>query len=135
MIPSFNSGNPNEKMSSSDESSKIDLLDSPKVIKKKIGKAFCEEGNVDCGLLTFVKYIIIPVEEFKNFKFCIERSDEYGGNCEYSNYVDLENDFKDKKLHPVDLKQGISTWLIDLLEPVRNYFEDDNIKSNVLKGY
>ena len=38
MIPSFNSGNPDEKMSSSDETSKIDILDTPKVMRKKIGK-------------------------------------------------------------------------------------------------
>jgi len=33
------------KMSSSEEDSKIDLLDDEKSVKKKISKAFCEEGN------------------------------------------------------------------------------------------
>ena len=34
------------KMSSSDPNSKIDLLDPPEVVRKKIRGAFCEEGNV-----------------------------------------------------------------------------------------
>jgi tyrosyl-tRNA synthetase len=135
MIPSFNSGNPDEKMSSSDENSKIDLLDVPKVIKKKIGKAFCEEGNINCGLLSFVKHIIIPIEQFKDNCFTINRTEEYGGVCEYKIYDDLENDFRDKKLHPVDLKQGVSAWLIDLLEPVREYFNKEDIQENMKKSY
>lgn len=135
MIPSFNSGNPNEKMSSSDENSKIDLLDTPKAIKKKIGKAFCEEGNIECGLLNFVSNIIFPIEQFRNNKFEIKRNEEHGGNLEYSNYEDLKNEFKDKKLHPVDLKQGISAWLIELLDPLRNYFENDNVRNNILNAY
>jgi len=132
MIPSFYN---DEKMSSSDENSKIDLLDMPKVIKKKIGKAFCEEGNVECGLLSFVKHIIVPIEQFKGKKFTINRTEEYGGVCEYKIYDDLENDFKDKKLHPVDLKQGVSEWLIDLLEPVREYFDNEYIRENMNKSY
>ena len=34
------------KMSSSEADSKIDLLDPPSQIKKKLKKAFCEEGNI-----------------------------------------------------------------------------------------
>ena len=49
-------------MSSSDEDSKIDLLDAPPVIKKKLKKAFCEPGNVaDNGLLAFAKHVIFPL--------------------------------------------------------------------------
>lgn len=135
MIPSFNSGDPNEKMSSSDENSKIDLLDTPKVIKKKIGKAFCEEGNIECGLLKFVNHIIIPIEQFKGDKFTINRKEEFGGDCEYNTFEDLCNDFKDKKLHPVDLKCGISEWLIKLLKPVRNYLDNDDSINNIKCSY
>lgn len=49
-------------MSSSEEDSKIDLLDSPAVVKKKLKKAFCEPGNIeDNGLLSFVKHVIFSV--------------------------------------------------------------------------
>ena len=46
-------------MSSSEEDSKIDLLDSPADVKKKLKKAFCEPGNVtDNGILAFSKHVL-----------------------------------------------------------------------------
>lgn len=60
------------KMSSSDPDSKIDLLDDAKVVEKKIKKAFCEEGNiVDNGLLSFAKFVILPL---KSLQFSIPAS-------------------------------------------------------------
>ena len=53
-------------MSSSDPNSKIDFLDPPEVIRKKIKGAFCEEGNVeDNGILAFIKFVLIPVSELR----------------------------------------------------------------------
>lgn len=49
-------------MSSSEEDSKIDLLDTPAGVKKKLKKAFCEPGNTDDnGLLSFVKHVIFSL--------------------------------------------------------------------------
>lgn len=49
-------------MSSSEEDSKIDLLDAPAVVKKKLKKAFCEPGNIqDNGVLAFVKHVLLPI--------------------------------------------------------------------------
>merc|ERR1712223_697211 len=78
------------KMSSSDVDSKIDLLDPPSVLKKKLKKAFCEPGNIaDNGVLTFCKYVIFPVVLKKDEKFVIERKPEHGGNVEYAKFEDL----------------------------------------------
>ncbi|EPQ53219.1 tyrosine tRNA ligase [Gloeophyllum trabeum ATCC 11539] len=66
MVPGLAGG----KMSSSDPNSKIDFLDPPEAVRKKIKAAFCEEGNVaDNGLLAFVKEVLIPISEMR-----IERS-------------------------------------------------------------
>lgn len=49
-------------MSSSVEDSKIDLLDSPSALKKKLKKAFCEPGNVkDNGVLSFCQHVLFPL--------------------------------------------------------------------------
>lgn len=49
-------------MSSSEDDSKIDLLDSPSNVKKKLKKAFCEPGNItDNGLLSFVKHVLFSL--------------------------------------------------------------------------
>ncbi|KAH8826789.1 tyrosine--tRNA ligase, cytoplasmic [Flagelloscypha sp. PMI_526] len=54
------------KMSSSDPNSKIDFLDAPEVVKKKIKLAFCEEGNVtENGLLSFVEAVVIPISQLR----------------------------------------------------------------------
>jgi len=51
-------------MSSSEEDSKIDILDSPSAVKKKLKKAFCEPGNVaENGLLAFAKHVIFGLFE------------------------------------------------------------------------
>ena len=53
-------------MSSSEEESKIDLLDSAAQVKKKLSKAFCEEGNVaNNGVLSFAKHVLFPLNEGK----------------------------------------------------------------------
>jgi len=60
LVPGLTGG----KMSSSEEESKIDLLDSKAQVKKKLGKAFCEEGNVDNnGVLSFAKHVLFPLSD------------------------------------------------------------------------
>ena len=53
-------------MSSSDPNSKIDFLDPPDAIRRKIKRAFCEEGTVeDNGVLAFVKAVLIPISQLR----------------------------------------------------------------------
>ncbi|KAI0064844.1 tyrosine tRNA ligase [Artomyces pyxidatus] len=62
MVPGLAGG----KMSSSDPDSKIDFLDPPDAVRKKIKKAFCEEGNItENGILAFVKAVLIPISELR----------------------------------------------------------------------
>ena len=68
MIPNITAKNNNEKMSSSEPNSKIDLLDNPKSIKKKINKAWSEPKNPENGLFTFLKNAIFPIMILKNIK-------------------------------------------------------------------
>lgn len=94
-------------MSSSEDESKIDLLDSPADVKKKLKKAFCEPGNIENnGVLAFVKHVLFPL--FKNEEcFVVPRSAANGGDIPYSTYTSLEEDFAKEKLHPADLKAGV----------------------------
>ncbi|MCA9485380.1 MAG: tyrosine--tRNA ligase [Nanoarchaeota archaeon] len=107
------------KMSSSVAGSKIDLLDDEKTVAKKIKSAVCEEGNPENGLMGFAKYVILVLKQDKKEKFIVERPEKFGGNLEYSNYGELENDFKEKNLHPLDLKNALTKELNALLKPIR----------------
>ena len=52
------------KMSASEEDSKIDLLDTPAQVKKKLKKAFCEPGNIaENGILSFCKHVLFPLSQ------------------------------------------------------------------------
>lgn len=122
------------KMSASDTKSKIDVIESPESIKKKLNKAFCPEGEVENnGVLAFMKHVIMIYKQDNNEKFIIERPEKFGGNAQYSNYEDLERDFVDKKLHPQDLKAALANELNILLEPVREAFRDQ--KELLLKAF
>ncbi len=111
------------KMSSSEPNSKVDFEDTDKQVKKKINKAYCEDGNLDNGLLPLAKYVLFRKLEAEGRKFVIERPEQYGGKVEYSSYEELETDFKNKKLSSIDLKQGVSTYLIEVVRPVREAIE------------
>ncbi len=121
-----------EQMSSSIESSKIDLLDSKEKIKKKINKAHCVEGDPENGLMDILKYLIFVIKQDKEEKFVVERSEKYGGNLEYFSFEGLKKDFVNKKLHPLDLKNAVTKEINNLLKRFR---EDKKIKQLHKKAY
>lgn len=134
MIPSLNSSTEG-KMSCSDINSKIDLLDTPKQIKKKINKSFCEEGNTTTGLFVFIEWVIFPILELKDEIFIINRGEEHGGILKFDSYSELKSAFEDNNLHPCDLKQGVSDFLINFLEPIRDIFNLEDNKELLENAY
>ncbi len=114
-----------KQMSSSVESSKIDLLDSEEIVKRKIKKADCIAGNPENGIMELLKYLIMVLKEDNKEKFVIERDEKYGGNLEYSNYKEIEKDFISKKLHPLDLKNAVAKEINFLL---RKFRKDKKLK-------
>ncbi|UZJ51218.1 hypothetical protein CBS101457_000538 [Exobasidium rhododendri] len=138
------------KMSSSDSGSKIDFLDTPSDVKKKLKDAFCIEGVVEeNGVLAFVKAVILPIsrlrQESDSLKtrrdqegiskpliledapegtlFSISRREQFGGNLHYSDYETIASDFAAKKLHPLDLKSGVADAINTLLEPIQTAYK------------
>lgn len=141
MLPGLTGG----KMSSSDPGSKIDFLDPPATLKKKLKGAFCEEGNIENNaLLSFVKSVLMPIstlrletqaqEQNPHFKpFAAEGADTPPGTIfsvprrdqttlHYSTFAPMEEDFKNKLIHPGDLKAIVTEVLSKLLEPVQKEF-------------
>ena len=85
-------------MSSSEENSKIDLLDSAADVKKKIKGAFCEPGNTENnGILSFSKHVLFPLSE--DGTMVIERPEKWGGNMVFKSFDDLENAFKTEVIY------------------------------------
>lgn len=107
-----------KKMSSSDIKTKIDFTDSIEEVKDKINKADCIEGEPDNGVMAFLKYVIMVVKEDAGEKFVVKRDKKYGGDWEYSSYLEIEKDFIEKKLHPMDLKVAVAKEINGLLSKV-----------------
>jgi len=151
MVPSLAAG----KMSSSDPSSKIDLLDPPELVRKKIKLAFCEEGNIkENSVLAFIQAVLIPISQLRLDRpqadtsggqapaedpkpfvtddapegtvFTVERSIKSGGGLiHYSSFEDMQKDFASKNLHPGDLKTAVIHAIISLLDPIRKSFQEN----------
>lgn len=128
MVPGLGQGG---KMSASDPNSKIDVVEDPKVVKKKIGAAFCEPKVVtDNGLIAFLENIIQPIQELKSgkdgiFEFHIDRPEKYGGPITYTSLDQLKSDYEADTLKPVDLKAGVTERINELLAPIRAAFDSD----------
>jgi tyrosyl-tRNA synthetase len=105
-----------KKMSASDERSKVDLLDDEETVKKKMNSAECVAGEADSGILAFLKYVVMVIKEDQGEDFVVERDEQYGGNLEYAEYAEIESDFLDKKLHPLDLKNAVSKEINKMLK-------------------
>ncbi|KAJ7280325.1 tRNA synthetases class I-domain-containing protein [Mycena rebaudengoi] len=145
MVPGLAGG----KMSSSDPNSKIDFLDTPEAVRKKIKLAFCEEGTVEGnGVLAFVQAVLIPISQLRIAQgqkafgadgapegtvFTIERDEKFGGSSHYKSYEELEKDFVTKALHPKDLKTAVASGINSLLEPIRKAFLEDEEAQKIEK--
>ncbi|SDJ21287.1 tyrosyl-tRNA synthetase [Halovenus aranensis] len=114
-----------DKMSSSEDGSKVNLTDSPAVVRDKIDDAYCPMGDVeDNGVLEYVQYLVFPVLDERDESFVIERPDEYGGDLVYEDYQQLEADFESEELHPADLKNATGEYISDVIDPVRERLTD-----------
>ena len=66
----------------------------------------------------------------------MERPEKFGGNVNYSNIEQLEKDFEEKKLHPTDLKQTVSNYLIKIVSPIREKLRiSDELFEAIKKSY
>jgi tyrosyl-tRNA synthetase len=114
------------KMSKSIPSSAVFITDTPEEIRKKMSKAFCPEGEVEFNpVLDWAKHLVL---RNKGDKLEIKRPEKFGGDKAYEDYDSLVEDFKDKKLHPMDLKGGVAESLVKILEPARKHFEKPKVK-------
>ncbi|KAL8716007.1 MAG: hypothetical protein Q9220_000674 [cf. Caloplaca sp. 1 TL-2023] len=124
MVPGLAGG----KMSASDPDSKIDLLDVPEVVKKKLKKAHCVPKVVDGnGLISFIEYVLLSVDALKTGgkgKFVVEqRTPEDGEPLVYEDIQTLKADYEADKLTPQLLKPAIIKALIDLLRPIQEEYD------------
>jgi len=108
------------KMSKSIPETSIFVHDTREQILDKVNSAYCPPKVVDGNaLIEYTRYIIF--RKLKSLR--VERPEKYGGNIEFSSYVELEAAFRNGKLHPADLKKGVADSLDRIIAPIREHFE------------
>ena len=99
MVPGLAGG----KMSASDPDSKIDLLDTPEVVKKKLKKAYAVPKEVDGnGIISFVEYVLLPIGGLKHGgqgQFVVERRPGEGEPLVYEDIKTLKEDYKADRVY------------------------------------
>lgn len=119
---------PGAKMSASIPMSHIKVYDSEEQIKEKINKAYCPIGDIkDNPILQLFQYLIFPIKKAVK----VERPAKFGGDIEFGSYKEMENAFGEKKIHPLDLKNVLSSQLIITFKKARDYFGKNK---DMLKG-
>ncbi len=109
------------KMSKSNPESSIFIHDAPEDIERKIKKAYCPEGElVDNPVMEICRYIIFNNDD----EMTISRPEKFGGDLHIGSYSELEDVFSAGQLHPLDLKTATAQKIIEILEPVRGYFDN-----------
>lgn len=111
------------KMSKSKPGSAISVIATDEEINKTIKNAWCPEKVTEMNpILELCQYLILPM----NGNIYVERNKEHGGDAYYTKYLDLENDYRNGKLHPMDLKSGVEKAIISIVEPLRKEFKGKN---------
>ncbi|OCK88183.1 tyrosine tRNA ligase [Cenococcum geophilum 1.58] len=132
MVPGLGGG----KMSSSDEDSKIDCLDAPNVITKKLRKAIAVPKVVEeNGVLLFVEYVLLPAAALsKRPGFSVERDGQ--DTLVYTNISSMRDDYQNDILTPQILKPAVTKALIQLVAPIQEEFQNSKEWQEVaLKAY
>jgi len=133
LVPSLTGG----KMSSSDVDSKIDLLDPPEAVSKKIRKAVATPRVTDeNGLLAFVEFVLLPAAALKGCKeFRVERRDGLEPLI-YTDIKQMHDDYKNDVLTPQLLKPAVSTALVSLMAPIQAAYQASSEWQEItLKAY
>nr|XP_017247128.1 PREDICTED: tyrosine--tRNA ligase 2, cytoplasmic [Daucus carota subsp. sativus] len=126
MIPGLQPGQ--EKMSKSDPSSAIFMEDEEESVNMKIQKAHCPPNVVSGNpCLEYIKYIIFPW--FSEFSVSRSQNDD----TIYNNFKALSADYESGEVQPSDLKHALAKALNQILQPVRDHFQNDPDAKDLLK--
>jgi tyrosyl-tRNA synthetase len=123
--------------SSSDITTKIDLLDDVETIISKIKRGYCPELVVENNpFLLFIQHVIFPILDMKGHtELVLDRDLKWGGPIVVPTYSQLIELYSRGHIHPIDIKQFIIGFLQDLLQPVRDLSSEQDFIELIRRAY
>jgi len=130
------------KMSKSKPDSAVWVHDSSEEIIRKLRQAYCPIPQPGADLetirleqkfnpvLDWITGLIYPA----GLILTLERPEKFGGNKPYSTYVELETDYFQGLIHPLDLKAAVAKCLSLWFEPIRQWVEANPQGLDIIKG-
>lgn len=110
MIPGLQGG----KMSSSEPDSKIDFLDSPDVVKKKMRKIHLVPRETEnSGIFSYIQYVLLPVSQLQRNEtpeFAVEQRE--GEFRIYNDIETLKDDYREDKVSHAFCRKGLETKML-----------------------
>ncbi len=118
------------KMAKSIPSTCIFVHDTSEDIRSKLNDAYCPpKQTVGNPVLETARLAVLTNTK----ELTITRPPKYGGTEVFTDYAELEKAYRDGKVHPLDLKNGVAEALIQILESVRNHFKKHPEKLEKMK--
>lgn len=89
--------------------SKIDLLDPPEVVNKKLRKAFAAPKVIEeNGILAFVEYVLLPAAALRgNREFQVEREKDGLEPLVYTTIAHMHDDYRNEVVRKAPYVSGI----------------------------
>ncbi|KAF7548781.1 hypothetical protein G7Z17_g6823 [Cylindrodendrum hubeiense] len=121
MVPGLQGG----KMSASDQDSKIDLLETPENVTKKIRKATAAPKVVEeNGILAFVEFVLLPSSALRgNRGFQVDRERDGLEPLVYTSIAQMHDDYRNDVLSPQILKPAVAKALNELMAPIQEAYQ------------
>ncbi|KAJ5676506.1 tyrosyl-tRNA synthetase [Penicillium maclennaniae] len=113
------------KMSSSDANSKIDLLDTPEIVGRKVKKANAPPKQVeDNGLLAFTEHVLLPASSLLDEERLFKVEQKEGEPLVYRDIESMKKDYAADVLTPQLLKPAVTAALCRLLAPIQKEYQE-----------
>lgn len=110
------------KMSKSDPNSAIFMEDTAADVKRKLNKAYCPPLTTkDNPVFDYVQNIVFGMRD----EFLVTRDEKWGGDVLYKTYEECAKDYEAGAMESGDIKNSLTRVINELLQPVRDHFEND----------
>lgn len=107
------------KMSKSKPATAIFVHDTPEQVEAKLKQAWCPEGQVENNpVLELAHYVVFHEAD----RLTVERPSRHGGPVSFTGYDELVAEYRQRRLHPADLKAAVARAIDRIIQPLRSRF-------------